>query len=148
MQTDTPLLLLSTFENFFPAQKPLHAIQAPGYETWAAGALTTDSRLTLACAEMGGRAIFTWQSARRGETFNHRPLPIWAQLPAAVLVKLCADGLDVPGVNIALMGERPNTPRFTYGLAAATAAFVHTLHDRPYTADSLLKLIDAAKRDA
>ncbi len=146
MQTDTPLLLLSTFQNFFPGQKPTHTLQAPGYETWAAAALTNDARLTVACAEVGGRAAFTWQTARRGETITHRPLPIWAQLPAAVLVKLCAEGLDVPGVNVALLGERATSPRFAYGLAAAVAALLHTLHERPYTADSIVKLIDAAKR--
>lgn len=146
MQTDTPLLLLSTFQNFFPAQKPTHTVQAPGYETWAAGALTADARLTLACAEVGGRAVFTWQSARRGETLTHRPLPVWAQLPAAVLVKLCADGLDVPGLNIALIGDRPSSPRFAYGLAAAVAALLHELHEQAYTQDQILKLIDAVKR--
>ena len=146
VQTDTPLLLLSTFQNFFPGQKPSHAIQALGYETWAAGSLTDDARLTLACAEMGGRTAFTWQTARRGETIMHRPLPLWAQLPAAVLVKLCAEGLDVPGLNVALVGERATSPRFSYGLAAAVAVLLHELHERPYTADEIVKLIDAAKR--
>lgn len=146
MQTDTPLLLLSTFQNFFPGKKPTHTVQALGYETWAAGLLTDDARLTLACGEVGGRAAFTWQTARRGETLNHRPLPVWAQLPAAVLVKLCAEGLDVPGLNIALVGERPTSPRFSYGLAAAVATLLHSLHERPYTAESLVKLIDSAKR--
>jgi len=146
VQTDTPLLLLSTFQNFFPGQKPSHTVQAPGYETWAAGALTDDSRLTLACAEMGGRAVFTWQTARRGETLTHRPLPVWAQLSAAVLVKLCAEGLDVPGLSVALVGERATSPRFAYGLAAAVAALLHTFHERPYTDDGIVKLIDAAKR--
>ncbi len=146
MQTDTPLHLLSTFQTYFPGQKPTHTVQAAGYEAWAAGLQTDDARFTLACAERGARVTFTWQSARRGESVNHRPLPAWAQLPAAVLVKLCADGLDVSGLHVALLGERTASPRFEYGLAAALAALLHTLHNRPYTADSLLKVIDAAKR--
>jgi hypothetical protein len=146
VETDVPLHLLSTFQTYFPGKRPTHTVQAVGYEAWAAGLPTDDARFTLACAELGGRAAFTWQSARRGEGVNHRPLPQWAQLPARVMVKLCAEGLDVPGLSVALMGERPNTPRFEYGLAVAVAALLHALHDRPYTPDSLVKLIDAAKR--
>ncbi|MCU0466544.1 MAG: hypothetical protein MUF38_18510 [Anaerolineae bacterium] len=146
MQTDTPLHLLSTFQTFFPGQMPTHTVQAPGYETWAAALVTNDSRFTLACAELGGRVVVTWQSARRGETLNRRPLPPWAQLPTAVLVRLCAEGMDVPGMDLALMGEKPVSPRFEYGLGAAVAALLHSIHGRAYTPDDIFAIVEAAKR--
>ncbi len=146
MQQDIPLNLLSSFERYFPQRTPLLTLQAPGYDAWIAALPTEDGRFTLACPDRGGRAVFTWQSARQRQTLDHRTLPPWALLPAAVIVKLCADGMDVAGFSAVLIAENSAGPRFDYGLSTAVAAFIHALHGRGYTQTTLVALIDSVRR--
>lgn len=146
MQQDIPLNLLSSFERYFPQRAPVVTLQAPGYDAWIAALPTEDGRFTLACPDRGGRTVFTWQSARQRQTLDHRPLPPWAILPSAVIVRLCADGLDVTGFSAVLLGEKAAGPRFDYGLGTAVAAFIHALHGRGYTQTTLVALIDSVRR--
>lgn len=148
MQQDAPLTLLSTFDRYFPGRTPLLTLQAPGYEAWVAALPTEDGRFTLACAERGGKAAFTWQSARAGKGLNGRPLPLWAALPAGVIVRLCADGLNVDGMCAAIVSrETADGPRFDLSVGAVVAALMHELHGRGYTQAALVALMDQVKRD-
>jgi hypothetical protein len=148
VQQDAPLTLLSTFDHYFPHLSPLLTLQAPGYEAWIAAATTGDGRFTLACADHGGKAVFTWQTAREGKGLNRQPLPPWALLPAGVIVRLCADGLDVNGFSAAILsGEKAAGPRIEMGLGAAVAAFIHDLHGQGYTQATLVGLLDLVRRE-
>lgn len=147
MQQDAPLSLLSTFDRYFPQRTPLLTLQAPGYDAWIAATPTNDGRFTLALTELGSRAAFTWQSARVGRSLNGRPLPPWAVLPAGVIVKLCAEGLDADGLSAAILsGEKAAGPRFEMGIGTAVAALLHELHGRGYTQTTLVAVLDAVRR--
>jgi hypothetical protein len=147
VQQDAPLTLLSLFDRYFPQRSPLLTLQAPGYDAWIAAVPTEDGRFTLACAECGGRAAFTWQSARDRRSLNGKPLPPWAVLPAAVIVTLCAEGMDVSGVSAAILsGEKAAGPRFEMGIGTVVAALIHELHGRGYTQATLVALLDRVKR--
>lgn len=147
MQQDAPLTLLSTFDQFFPQQTPQLTLQPPGYAAWIATSITDDSRFSLACAEKGGRAVFTWQTARLGKALGNRPLPPWAQLPAGVIVRLASDGLDLSGFSAAIASREQDTgPRFMFSLGAAVAAMIYTLHERDYTQASIVALLDSIQR--
>lgn len=149
MQQDVPLALLSTFDRYFPQRTPLLILQAPGYDAWIAATPTDDGRFTLACTELGGKAAFTWQSARAGKALNHRPLPPWAVLPAGVIVTLCTESMDVNGFSAAILShETADGPRFETGVSAAVAALMHALHGRGYTQTTLVALLDRVKRVA
>lgn len=148
MQQDAPLTLLSTFDHYFPHFSPLLTLQAPGYEAWIAATTTDNGRFTLACTDHGGKAIFTWQTAREGKGLNRQPLPPWALLPAAVIVRLCASGMNVDGFSAAILsGEKAAGPRIEMGLGAAVAAFIYDLHGQGYTQASLVSLLDAVRRE-
>ena len=69
-------------------------------------------------------------------------------MPASVIVRLCADGLDVNGFSAAILsGEKDAGPRVEMGLGAAVAAFIHDLHGRGYTQATLVGLLDAVRRE-
>ncbi|MBK8136561.1 MAG: hypothetical protein IPK52_12095 [Chloroflexi bacterium] len=149
MQQDAPLTLLSTFDQYYPQREPLLTLQAPGYDAWIAALPTEDGRFSLACADRGGKAVFTWQTARDGKGLNKQMLPPWAVLPAGVIVKLCAEGMDVNGFSAAILsGEKTAGPRFDMGIGAVVAALVHALHGRGYTQATLVGVLDAVRRDA
>lgn len=148
MKQDVPLTLLSTFEQYFPQREPLLTLQAPGYDAWIAALPTDDGRFSLACADRGGKAAFTWQSARVGRGLNRLPLPPWSLLPAGVIVKLCAEGMDVNGFSAVLHSvEHTAGSRFEMSLGAVVAAFIHELHGRGYTQPTLVAILDAVRRE-
>jgi hypothetical protein len=147
VQKDAPLLLLSTFQRFFPLIEPTLTLQAPGYDAWIAGTPTQDGRLVLACGERGSRVAFTWQSARAGRTLEGRPIPVWARVPLAVIVKLCAEGFDVSGLNAAVVtGQSQGLARNDYAMGAAVATLLYALNGHHYPHDVLVATIDAALR--
>jgi galactokinase len=113
---------------------------------WLAAAVVQNEAFNIHMPDLGGRASFSWRTAKFKRTLLNRPLPNWARYPAGVIVTLCADGLDVEGIDVVAVGEEPSGPRFDYALGMAFAALWHTLHERPYTAESLLEIVERVRR--
>lgn len=144
---DPPLRLLAAFHGGFPSLTPECIVKAPEREIWAAACLTGGEELTLVSGDQTGRAVFTRRTARLKRTVTNRPLPRWARYPAGVLLALIDSGMDVPGMNVAVVGEEPEGPRYDYALGMAFAALWHRLHERPCSAASLIELVDHVRRD-
>ena len=144
---DPPLRLLATFHEIYPALEPTYIIQAPGRELWVAAAVSEAEAFTIHAPDLEGRVSFSWRTAKNKRTLLNRPLPSWARYPAGVILRLCADGLDADGVEAVVLGAERLGPRYDYSLGIAFAALLHTLHDQPYTADSLLDVVEKVRRE-
>ncbi len=142
-----PVMLLAAFSDAFPDLAVQWIIRAPGREMWIAAARAEDESFTLAAPELEVRTTFNLQSAKQKLTVLRRPLPRWAHYPAGVTLLLSRDGLDVIGLQMVIMGEEPPGPRFDYGVGLAFAALWHELYEMPYTIDSLIDLVDRARRE-
>lgn len=143
-----PLRLLAAFQDVFPGATPDHIVQAPGREMWVAAVMRDHDEFTLHAPDAGsGRAVFNWRSAKLKRTILNRPLPRWARYPAGVIMTLCASGLDTVGFDAVVAGEEPEGPRYDYGMGMAVAALLYTIHQKAYTADSLLEVVEQVRRD-
>ena len=147
LNANPPLYLLATFQRYFPDTQPQWIIQAPGREMWVAAGPGREAHFVLTRVEPEGKTTFSWQSAKRKLTVLKRPLPTWARYPAGVVLNLCAAGLDVSGLNMTLMGAESSGPRVEYSMGMALAALLHEIHEYPYTADSLLEVVERVRRE-
>lgn len=141
-----PLRLLVAYQQLYPEQPPEHIVQAPGRDMWVAANIDDTDTFTIHVPDLDARTTFNWRSAKFKRTVLNRPLPSWARYPAGVIFTLCAMGLDVTGVDAVLVGEEPPGPRYDYALGMAVAALWYTLHSRPYTAETLLEIIEQVRR--
>jgi galactokinase len=144
---DAPLRLLVAFQQAFPDQSPAWVVRAPGRELWLAAARSDRDLITIFSPEMESRAAFTLQSAKARRTHQQRPLPVWARYPAGVTLMLAQDGLEVGGVNMALLSGEPPGPRHDYALGMAVAALWHEINAADFTVDTLIEIVDRARRD-
>lgn len=142
---DPPLRLLMAFHNAFEGVSPTHILQAPGREMWVA-AHVDGEEFHLHAPDLDGRTVFTWRSAKNKRTNLNRPLPKWARFPAGVIVRLCAAGMDVSGVQVVVAGDEAGM-RYNYAVAIAIAALWHQIHEREYTTDSLIEIVEKVRRD-
>lgn len=144
-----PLHLIAAFDRLFPSVTATWVVRPPGHDAWIAAAPVDSDGFTytIGCADRGGRAVFSWQSAYWKRTIYQRPLPDWARYPAGVIVDLGATSLDVPGIRAVVMGEATTHPRYEYGLGMAFAALWHEIHGRPYSQDILREIVDRVRRE-
>lgn len=142
-----PVMLLAAFNDSFPYQAMRWLARAPGREMWAAACHADNEEFTVVAPELEGKATFSLQSAKSKLTVTRRPIPRWARYPAGVALLLAQNGLDVIGLNMVLMGNEPLGPRFDYGLGMAFAALWHDLYQLPYTVDTLIEVVDRARRE-
>lgn len=142
-----PVMLLAAFTEAFPDHVMQFLARAPGREMWIAASYSGDESVTVVAPESEGRATFNLQSAKIKQTITRRPLPRWARYPAGVTLLLAQDGLDLVGLNLVVMGNEPSGPRFDYGSGMAFAALWHDLYQLDYTIDTLIDIVDRARRE-
>lgn len=142
-----PVMLLAAFTEAFPTHVMQFLTRAPGREMWVAASYSGDETVTVVAPAVDGRATFNLQSAKIKQTITRRPLPRWARYPAGVTLLLAQDGLDLVGLNMVVMGNEPAGPRFDYGSGMALAALWHDLHQLDYTIDTLIDIVDRARRE-
>ncbi len=142
-----PVRLLAAFQQAFPDRSPEWIVRAPGRDVWAAACRARAEQFCAANADEDARAVFTLRSARLKRTAMQRPLPRWARCPASVLVALHETAAPVIGFYFMLVSEEPAGPSQDYGLGLVAAALWHEIHARPYTTDSLIEIVDRARRD-
>lgn len=144
---DTPLRLLAAFYEAFPERTPDWTLQAPERDMWIAACLSTNDVLTVYASDYGVRVSFTWRTAKNKRTIINRPLPRWARYVSGALLALSDSGIQVPGMEAVILGDEPEGPRYELALGMAFAALAHQIHARPYTASTLLEMIDRVRRD-
>ena len=147
LDINPPVRLLAAFQDTYPDQTPERIVEAPGRDMWVAADLSGDHVFTLIAPDFKSHTSFTWQGAKTRRTVLNRPLPSWARYPAGVILTLGGDGLDTSGVNAVFVGEEPSGPRYDYAVGMAMAALVHELNGTPYTAESLIEVVDRVRRD-
>jgi hypothetical protein len=144
---DPPVRLLAAFQQTFPTHALSWIVRAPGRDTWIAAAQTGTHELTIASPDLDAKATFSLQSARVRRTVMQRPLPKWVYYPAGVTLALDNLGLDMIGLNLVVVADEPPGPQYDYGLGIAFAALWHEVHERPFTIDRLIEIVDQARRD-
>lgn len=142
-----PVMLLAAFSEAFPNDVMQFLTRAPGREMWVAASYSGDEAVTVVAPEVDGRAMFNLQSAKSKQTVTRRPLPRWARYPAGVTLMLARDGLDLIGLNMVVMGNEPPGPRFDYGSGMAFAALWHEIYQLDFTIDTLIDIVDRARRE-
>lgn len=144
---DPPLRLLTAFQDIYPSASPEHLIQAPGREMWTAALTLSEAKYTIHAPDLQSRATFNWRSAKFKQTTLKRPLPRWSRYAAGVVYILGADGADVPGVEVVVLGNEVTGPRYNYSIGIGLAALLHTLMERDYTPESLIALLERVRRE-
>jgi galactokinase len=142
-----PIRLLVMFQERFPDQALHWLVKVPGWEMWAAAASCGGYDLTLAAPDLDGQTTFNLRSAKSKRTVFNRPLPRWARYPAGVLVVLGEMGLEISGLNIALVGEEPSGPRYDYALGVAFLGLAYDIHGRESTRENLIEVVERVRRD-
>lgn len=145
--SDPPMRLLIGFQQAFPDATPAWIVQAPGREMWIAAAVEPATDYTLMIADSHLRVTFSLRSAKFKTTIMQRPLPLWARYPAGVLLALWDAGLGISGMQAVFAGEEPPGPRYDYAVGMAVAALAYQLHEQPCTAETLVELVEAVRRD-
>ncbi len=145
--TNPPLRLLAAFQMAYPGNMPGYIIQAAGREMWVAATLTDDAHFSIHATDLKRHARFTWQSAKVKQTHLRRPLPAWARYPAGVILKLCAEHADLPGLNAVIVGAEAHGPRYDFSMGIALATLWQEIHTTPYTEEELVHLVDRVRRD-
>lgn len=142
-----PVRLLAAFQQAYPHQTPAWIVRAPGRDVWLAAAPAAGTQFTVTAVNHEARTCFNLRGAKTRRTVTQRPLPRWARYPAAVIAFLYHSGMDLAGLNVVMWSEEPSGPGYDYGLGVAFAALWHEIHAQPYTADSLIEIVDRARRD-
>lgn len=147
LHSDPPVRLLAAFYEMFSTETPACVVQVPGREMWAVAAVNDTREFTFFAPDLTSHTTLSYQSAKRRCTIRNRPLPDWARYPAAVVVALGNIGFDVQGVCAVLAGDEPPGPRYAYSLGLAVAALWHHLAQQPYDAETLIEMVERARRD-
>ena len=144
---DPPLRLLAAFHQIHPDLLSTHIIQAPGRDMWAAAAVRPTDAFTVHIFDLGVHTSFSRRTAKLRRTLLNRPLPRWARYPAGVVLALNDAGLDANGIAAVIVGEESPGPRYDYALGMTFAALIHVVCGQSFTADSLLEIVEKARRD-
>jgi galactokinase len=142
-----PLRLLVAFQDAFPGLAPEWMVQVPGRDMWLAAVPHQRGEFTIVVPDLDASTTFNLRSAKARRTVLNRPLPDWARYPAGVTQILAQGGLDSTGLDAIIVGEEPAGPRYHYALGMAVAALIHDLHAKPYTADSLMAVVEQVRRE-
>lgn len=142
-----PIRLLVTFQERFPDQALTWLVKAPGWDMWAAAASCDGYNLTLAAPDLASQTSFSLRSAKTKRTVSNRPLPRWSRYPGGILVVLGEMGMEISGLNIALVGEEPPGPRYEYALGVAFLTLAYNIHGQKYTREGLVEVIERVRRE-
>lgn len=147
-RTDPPIRLLSAFNDLCQSRTPAYLVQIEGREMWVAASLSDTADFTLYVPDLERRVSFSRRSARSQRTLLRRPLPKWARYAAGIVIELADErhDLTVDGLEAVFVGAEAPGPRYDFSLGLALAALLHTIHDRPYTLDRLVDLVEAVRR--
>ncbi len=144
---DSPMQLLVAFQENYPTLMPERVVKAPGREMWIAALFNESAAFTLHAADLDSRVSFTYRSAKLMQTVHQRPLPRWARYPAGVLLLLREEGMELTGLAAVVVGTEPSGPRYEHAVGIVVAALWHEVHDRSYTPESLLELVERTRRE-
>jgi galactokinase len=145
-ETNPPLRLLATFNDAFDQMPPGLVIKAPGREMWVAASVDGVKDFVIHSSDHDGHTRFDWRSAKNKKTVLKRPLPRWVRYPAGVIVHLCANDMDLPGVRAVIAGEEAGE-RYDYATGIAFAALWHHLYEKDYTAAQLIPIVEHVRRE-
>jgi galactokinase len=145
--SNPPLRLLVAFQEVFPALSPDWMVQVPQRDMWLAAVPHQRDEFRVIVPDLQADTTFSLRSAKARRTVLNRPLPIWARYPAGVIVMLCHNGLDSTGADAIIVGEEPAGPRYHHALGMAVAALLYELHAKPYTAESLMGIVEQVRRE-
>jgi hypothetical protein len=123
---DPPIRLLAAFQQAFPNESPDWITRAPGRDVWLAASPAPSDHFTVFSPDQGGQTTFSMRSAM------------------LVLYNL---GHELSGRHIAVISEEPDGPAYDYGIGIAFTAYWHEVLDMPFTIDSLIEVVDKARRD-
>ncbi|MDZ4766846.1 MAG: hypothetical protein SGI73_20090 [Chloroflexota bacterium] len=140
-----PVRLLATFADAFPNTTPTLVLPAPGRDLWVAAGLNGSQRYAVRALELDAAAVFSRQSAKRGETVLRRPLPRWARYVSGVVLTL--EDIDVPGLDALICGDEPLGPRYEYALGVLFAALWHHIAEAEVSASHLIEIVDRVQRE-
>jgi galactokinase len=144
---DPPIRLLAAFQQAFPNESPDWITRAPGRDVWLAASPAPSDHFTVFSPDQGGQTTFSMRSAKLKQTVYQRMLPRWAYYPAGVMLVLYNLGHELNGRHIAVISEEPDGPAYDYGIGIAFTAYWHEVLDMPFTIDSLIEVVDKARRD-
>lgn len=144
---DPPVRLLAAFQIAFDEAEPDIILKAPGRDLWLAATPSADGTVQMFAPDLGRHTAFSVRSARARKTLLRRPLPAWARYVAGVIVAQYTDGLDVPGLQLVALGEELPGPRYHHALGLAVAALLYNLRQQPISDESLLEIVERARRD-
>jgi hypothetical protein len=144
--TNPPLRLLAAYQGAYPNSMPEYIVQAPEREMWIAANATNNGYFTIHSADFKRHTQFTWRSAKNKQTHLGRPLPAWARYPAGVIVKLCADGVDIKGIDAVVLGTEAKGPRYDFSTGLAFATLWHEITQKSYQVEGLIQLVDNIRR--
>ena len=145
---DPPMRLLLAFQQAFPGLTPEWIVQAAGRDMWAAAIADSHDKFTIALPDMEARAAFNFRSAKTRTTTLNRPLPHWARYPAGVLLALRNfEAEENSGLQVVIVGTEPPGPRYEHAVGMAIASLWHHIHQKPYTTEALLELVERVRRD-
>lgn len=144
---DPPVRLLMAFQQAFPSLTPEWIVQAAGRDMWVAAIADSHDKFTVAVPDMEARAAFNVRSAKTKTTTMNRPLPHWARYPAGVLLVLRDFDAEIIGLQVVVVGTEPPGPRYEHAIGMAFAALWHHIHQKPYTTEALLELVERVRRD-
>lgn len=145
--SDPPLRLLAAFTERYPGMQPGYVVQAAGREMWVAATIGDATAFTLHAPDLEGRASFDWRSAKNQRTLLRRPLPSWARYPAGVIVHLCANGLDLPGLDAVVVGTEASGPRYDFSLGVAFATLWYEIYELDYAPADMVDIVDHVRRE-
>jgi hypothetical protein len=144
---DPPVRLLLAFQQAFPSLMPEWIVQAAGRDMWAAAIADSHDKFTIAVPDIEARAAFNFRSAKSKTTTLNRPLPRWARYPAGVLLALRDFEAESSGLQVVVVGTEPPGPRYEHAVGITVAALWYHIHQKPYTIDILLELVERVRRD-
>lgn len=141
-----PLRLLAAAQEVLQVT-PDYLVAVPSREMWVAAILQTRHDYTLVVPDLDAQVTFDLRSAKRKQTTRNRPLPRWARHPAGALRLLSTTDLNLPGVQVVIIGDEPHGPRYNYALGMAFAALFYHLNQADFDAKQLLTLMEQVQKD-
>ncbi len=114
---------------------------------WAAAIPDSHDKFTIAVPDIEARIAFNFRSAKTKTTILNRPLPRWARYPAGVLLALRDFEVEARGLQVVVVGTEPSGPRYEHAVGIAIAALWYHIHQKSYTIEALVELVERVRRD-
>jgi galactokinase len=143
---DPPVRLLTKFSQVFANKSPQIVVQAPDREMWAAASFNGTAHCTVYTADSSeARTSFSYQSAKRKQTIQRRPIPRWARYLAGISVML--DVPEMPGLDVVVCGDEPAGPRYDFALGILFAALMYEINMEDCDPDVLQEVTERVRRE-